>query len=158
MLSPKVSSDGHLPQPGASGPSRVAAVGPYIQSSTMPRIASRPELLVKPALPDGPGATQASEGSMKVQTLPNMRSGVASQVKGKTRHFQVLPGLSCSRAHYDFPPNLSYLFICLFVFVYLSFICASQQVFFFFINLDFFFPSRFEFKKMSSYPLFMWQF
>ncbi|XP_032461758.1 apoptosis-stimulating of p53 protein 2 isoform X1 [Phocoena sinus] len=81
-----VSSDGHLPQPGASGPSRVAAVGPYIQSSTMPRIPSRPELLVKPALPDGPGATQASEGSMKVQTLPNMRSGAASQVKGSKIH------------------------------------------------------------------------
>ncbi|XP_067585757.1 apoptosis-stimulating of p53 protein 2 isoform X1 [Pseudorca crassidens] len=81
-----VSSDGHLPQPGASGPSRVAAVGPYIQSSTMPRIASRPELLVKPALPDGPGATQASEGSMKVQTLPSMRSGAASQVKGSKIH------------------------------------------------------------------------
>ncbi|XP_057583271.1 apoptosis-stimulating of p53 protein 2 isoform X3 [Hippopotamus amphibius kiboko] len=81
-----VSADGHLPQPGASGPSRVAAVGPYIQSSTMPRIPSRPELLVKPALPDGPGAMQASEGPMKVQTLPNMRSGAASQGKGSKIH------------------------------------------------------------------------
>ncbi|OWK08603.1 hypothetical protein Celaphus_00010840, partial [Cervus elaphus hippelaphus] len=82
----QVSSDGHVPQPGASGPSRVAAVGPYIQSSTMPRIPSRPELLVKPALPDGPGATQASEGPMKVQTLPNMRSGASSQAKGSKIH------------------------------------------------------------------------
>lgn len=81
-----VSSDGHVPQPGASGQSRVAAVGPYIQSSTMPRIPSRPELLVKPALPDGPGATQASEGPMKVQTLPNMRSGASSQAKGSKIH------------------------------------------------------------------------
>uniref|UniRef100_A0A8C6UZJ0 Tumor protein p53 binding protein, 2a n=1 Tax=Neogobius melanostomus TaxID=47308 RepID=A0A8C6UZJ0_9GOBI len=36
-----------------SGPSRVAAVGPYIQSSTMPRGPVRNELLVKPAYPDG---------------------------------------------------------------------------------------------------------
>lgn len=36
-----------------SGPSRVAAVGPYIQSSTMPRGQVRNELLVKPAYPDG---------------------------------------------------------------------------------------------------------
>ena len=141
MLSPKVSSDGHLPQPGASGPSRVAAVGPYIQSSTMPRIASRPELLVKPALPDGPGATQASEGSMKVQTLPNMRSGAASQLKGKTRHFQVLSGLSCSRAHYDFPPSLSYLFICLFLYTFLLFVLHSKS---------FFFLSRFFFSASLS--------
>uniref|UniRef100_A0A4W5JQ55 Tumor protein p53 binding protein, 2a n=1 Tax=Hucho hucho TaxID=62062 RepID=A0A4W5JQ55_9TELE len=36
------------------GPSRVAAVGPYIQSSTMPRGPVRHELLVKPAVyPDG---------------------------------------------------------------------------------------------------------
>ncbi|EQB78563.1 hypothetical protein CB1_001073046 [Camelus ferus] len=81
-----VSSDGHLPQPGVSAPSRVAAVGPYIQSATMPRVPSRPELLVKPALPDGPLATPASEGPMKVQTLPNMRSGAASQAKGSKIH------------------------------------------------------------------------
>uniref|UniRef100_A0A3B4BEC4 Uncharacterized protein n=1 Tax=Periophthalmus magnuspinnatus TaxID=409849 RepID=A0A3B4BEC4_9GOBI len=36
-----------------SGPSRVAAVGPYIQSSTMPRGPVRSDLLVKPAYPDG---------------------------------------------------------------------------------------------------------
>ncbi|XP_049632377.1 apoptosis-stimulating of p53 protein 2 isoform X2 [Suncus etruscus] len=81
-----VSSDGHLPQPGLAAPSRVAAVGPYIQSSTMPRIPSRPELLVKPALPDGSLATQASEGPIKVQTLPNMRSGATSQNKGSKIH------------------------------------------------------------------------
>ncbi|ELV09202.1 Apoptosis-stimulating of p53 protein 2 [Tupaia chinensis] len=76
-----VSSDGNLPQQAGSAPSRVAAVGPYIQSSTMPRMPSRPELLVKPALPDGSVGMQASEGPMKIQTLPNMRSGAASQVK-----------------------------------------------------------------------------
>uniref|UniRef100_A0A8C3VIA8 Tumor protein p53 binding protein 2 n=1 Tax=Catagonus wagneri TaxID=51154 RepID=A0A8C3VIA8_9CETA len=81
-----VSPDGHLPPAGPSAPSRVAAVGPYIQSSTMPRLPSRPELLVKPALPDGPGAAQASEGPVKVQTLPNMRSGAASHAKGSKIH------------------------------------------------------------------------
>ncbi|XP_006898101.1 PREDICTED: apoptosis-stimulating of p53 protein 2-like [Elephantulus edwardii] len=78
-----VSSDGNLPQQVVSAPSRVAAVGPYIQSSTMPRMPSRPELLVKPAQPDG---ALASEGLMKMQTLPNMRAGAASQVKGSKVH------------------------------------------------------------------------
>ncbi|KAM5144502.1 apoptosis-stimulating of p53 protein 2 isoform 1-T1 [Callospermophilus lateralis] len=81
-----VSSDGNLPQQAVSAPSRVAAVGPYIQSSTMPRMPSRPELLVKPALPDGSLAMQASEGPMKIQTLPNMRSGTSSQTKGSKIH------------------------------------------------------------------------
>ncbi|XP_072525810.1 apoptosis-stimulating of p53 protein 2a isoform X2 [Salminus brasiliensis] len=48
---PKVPSDGQASQP--MGPSRVAAVGPYIQSSTMPRGPVRHELLVKPTYPDG---------------------------------------------------------------------------------------------------------
>ncbi|KAM5238845.1 apoptosis-stimulating of p53 protein 2 [Ctenodactylus gundi] len=77
-----VSSDGNLPPQVAPAPSRVAAVGPYIQSSTMPRMPSRPELLVKPALPDGPLALQAPEGPGKVQTLPGVRSAPASQMKG----------------------------------------------------------------------------
>uniref|UniRef100_A0A8C0AYW1 Tumor protein p53 binding protein 2 n=1 Tax=Buteo japonicus TaxID=224669 RepID=A0A8C0AYW1_9AVES len=76
-----VSSDGNLPQPVASAPSRVAAVGPYIQSSTMPRIASRPELLVKPAFSDGTQALQVPDGPLKTQTLPNMRAGSSSQAK-----------------------------------------------------------------------------
>lgn len=81
FFSPKVSSDGNLPQPVASAPSRVAAVGPYIQSSTMPRIASRPELLVKPAFSDGTQALQVPDGPLKTQTLPNMRAGNSSQAK-----------------------------------------------------------------------------
>lgn len=80
----KVSPDGNLPQQAVSAPSRVAAVGPYIQSSTMPRMPSRPELLVKPALPDGSLVMQSAEGPMKMQTLPNMRSGAALQSKGKS--------------------------------------------------------------------------
>ncbi|XP_004626946.1 apoptosis-stimulating of p53 protein 2 [Octodon degus] len=66
--------DGNLTQPPVSAPSRVAAVGPYIQSSTMPRMPPRPELLVKPALLEGPLAAQASEGLVKMQTLPNTRT------------------------------------------------------------------------------------
>ncbi|XP_034283794.1 apoptosis-stimulating of p53 protein 2 isoform X2 [Pantherophis guttatus] len=76
-----VSSDGNQPQQVVSAPSRVAAVGPYIQSSTMPRIASRNELLVKPAFPDGTPTLQVVDGPLKTQTLPNMRSGVPSQTK-----------------------------------------------------------------------------
>ncbi|XP_033000585.1 apoptosis-stimulating of p53 protein 2 isoform X2 [Lacerta agilis] len=76
-----VSPDGNQPQPVVSTPSRVAAVGPYIQSSTMPRIASRNELLVKPVYPDGTSALQAPDGPLKTQTLPNMRAGILSQVK-----------------------------------------------------------------------------
>uniref|UniRef100_A0AAX7TGT8 Tumor protein p53 binding protein, 2a n=1 Tax=Astatotilapia calliptera TaxID=8154 RepID=A0AAX7TGT8_ASTCA len=44
-----------------SGPSRVAAVGPYIQSSTMPRGPARHDLLVKPAYPDGTATLPAHE-------------------------------------------------------------------------------------------------
>lgn len=90
----KVSPDGNLPQQAVSAPSRVAAVGPYIQSSTMPRMPSRPELLVKPALPDGSLVMQSAEGPMKMQTLPNMRSGAALQSKGKSGLSQVLSQLA----------------------------------------------------------------
>ncbi|XP_031193113.1 apoptosis-stimulating of p53 protein 2 isoform X2 [Mastomys coucha] len=81
-----VSPDGNLPQHAVSAPSRVAAVGPYIQSSTMPRMPSRPELLVKPALPDGSVVMQSAEGPLKMQTLPNMRAAAASQSKGSKAH------------------------------------------------------------------------
>ncbi|CAB1312632.1 unnamed protein product, partial [Coregonus sp. 'balchen'] len=51
---PQLPSDGLAGQQQQQGPSRVAAVGPYIQSSTMPRGPVRHELLVKPAVyPDG---------------------------------------------------------------------------------------------------------
>ncbi|CAM5102866.1 unnamed protein product [Eretmochelys imbricata] len=76
-----ISSDGNLPQQVVSAPSRVAAVGPYIQSSTMPRVASRPELLVKPAFPEGIPTLQAPDGPLKTQTLPNMRAAGVSQAK-----------------------------------------------------------------------------
>ncbi|KAM4693550.1 apoptosis-stimulating of p53 protein 2 isoform 3-T4 [Discoglossus pictus] len=65
----------------ASTPSRVAAVGPYIQSATMPRLPSRPELLVKPAFPDGTATVQMPDVPLKSQTLPNMKN--ASQGKSQ---------------------------------------------------------------------------
>ncbi|XP_077960571.1 apoptosis-stimulating of p53 protein 2a isoform X2 [Gasterosteus aculeatus] len=62
----QVPSDGQAgPQ---SGPSRVAAVGPYIQSSTMPRGPVRHDLLVKPAHPDGTATLPATEPQSKAGT------------------------------------------------------------------------------------------
>lgn len=51
-----------------SGPSRVAAVGPYIQSSTMPRGPVRNELLVKPAYPDGTATLPTHDHQSKAST------------------------------------------------------------------------------------------
>lgn len=107
VLPPQVSPDGNLPQQGVSAPSRVAAVGPYIQSSTMPRMPARPELLVKPALPDSSLALQPAEGPVKVHTLPNMRSGAASQAKGKHKSLSGLHGLVPSPS-LCFPPGLRF--------------------------------------------------
>ncbi|XP_049328144.1 apoptosis-stimulating of p53 protein 2a isoform X2 [Astyanax mexicanus] len=59
---PKVPSEGQALQ--QVGPSRVAAVGPYIQSSTMPRGQVRHEtLLVKPTYPDGTATLPTQERS-----------------------------------------------------------------------------------------------
>uniref|UniRef100_A0AAQ5ZCF2 Tumor protein p53 binding protein, 2a n=1 Tax=Amphiprion ocellaris TaxID=80972 RepID=A0AAQ5ZCF2_AMPOC len=64
----------NLPQPSdgqagqQSGPSRVAAVGPYIQSSTMPRGPVRHDLLVKPAYPDGTATLPAHDPQSKAGT------------------------------------------------------------------------------------------
>ncbi|XP_075874589.1 apoptosis-stimulating of p53 protein 2a isoform X5 [Nelusetta ayraudi] len=44
-----------------TGPSRVAAVGPYIQSSTMPRGTVRHDPVVKPAYPDGTATLPAHD-------------------------------------------------------------------------------------------------
>ncbi|XP_063730885.1 apoptosis-stimulating of p53 protein 2a isoform X2 [Eleginops maclovinus] len=63
----RASKDTHLQVPTdgpagqQSGPSRVAAVGPYIQSSTMPRGQVRHDLLVKPAYPDGTATLPAHD-------------------------------------------------------------------------------------------------
>ncbi|KAM4607198.1 apoptosis-stimulating of p53 protein 2a isoform 2-T2 [Polymixia lowei] len=63
---PQLPSEGPAGQ--QSGPSRVAAVGPYIQSSTMPRGPVRHELLVKPAYPDGTATLPAHDPQSKANT------------------------------------------------------------------------------------------
>uniref|UniRef100_A0A8D0ABU2 Tumor protein p53 binding protein, 2a n=1 Tax=Sander lucioperca TaxID=283035 RepID=A0A8D0ABU2_SANLU len=64
-----VPSDGQAGQ--QSGPSRVAAVGPYIQSSTMPRGPMRHDLLVKPAYPDGTATLPAHDPQSKAGLQPS---------------------------------------------------------------------------------------
>ncbi|KAM8852412.1 apoptosis-stimulating of p53 protein 2a isoform 1-T2 [Synchiropus picturatus] len=70
----RASKDTHLQLPSdgqggqQSGPSRVAAVGPYIQSSTMPRGPTRHDLLVKPAYPDGTATLPAQDPQSKAGT------------------------------------------------------------------------------------------
>ncbi|XP_015799892.3 apoptosis-stimulating of p53 protein 2a isoform X1 [Nothobranchius furzeri] len=59
-------SDGQTGQ--QSGPSRVAAVGPYIQSSTMPRGQVRHDVLVKPTYPDGTATLPANDLQTKAET------------------------------------------------------------------------------------------
>lgn len=62
-----------------TGPSRVAAVGPYIQSSTMPRGQVRQDPLVKPAYPDGTATLPAHDprshsGTGEYVVIPYRRS------------------------------------------------------------------------------------
>uniref|UniRef100_A0A1A8GBE4 Tumor protein p53 binding protein, 2 n=2 Tax=Nothobranchius korthausae TaxID=1143690 RepID=A0A1A8GBE4_9TELE len=59
-------SDGQTGQ--QSGPSRVAAVGPYIQSSTLPRGQVRHDVLVKPTYPDGTATLPANDLQTKAET------------------------------------------------------------------------------------------
>ncbi|XP_058240313.1 apoptosis-stimulating of p53 protein 2a isoform X2 [Hemibagrus wyckioides] len=63
----KVSSDGQPPQ--SVGQSRVAAVGPYIQSSTVPRGPARHELL-KPTYPDGTATLPPQDKSTGMVSAP----------------------------------------------------------------------------------------
>ncbi|XP_078085770.1 apoptosis-stimulating of p53 protein 2-like isoform X3 [Mustelus asterias] len=72
-----VSSDKNIPQQVvSSAPSRVAAVGPYIQSSTLPRVPQKLELLVKPAFPNG-SSTLPNVQVHTVNTQTPMKSGVS---------------------------------------------------------------------------------
>ncbi|MGH0158741.1 UNVERIFIED_CONTAM: hypothetical protein FKN15_036505 [Acipenser sinensis] len=66
--------DSNASQQTGSPQSRVAAVGPYIQSSTVPRGPSRHELLIKPAYPDVTSTLPVQDGSLKTQTLPMGRA------------------------------------------------------------------------------------
>ncbi|XP_041866912.1 apoptosis-stimulating of p53 protein 2-like isoform X2 [Melanotaenia boesemani] len=65
-IHPQLPSDGQAGQ--HSGPSRVAAVGPYIQSSTMPRGSARHDLLVKPAYPDSTATLPSHDPQNKART------------------------------------------------------------------------------------------
>uniref|UniRef100_A0AAQ5ZJ01 Tumor protein p53 binding protein, 2b n=1 Tax=Amphiprion ocellaris TaxID=80972 RepID=A0AAQ5ZJ01_AMPOC len=68
-----VASDGVVPQHG--GGSRVAAVGPYIQSSSTstpqaPPVPTHQEILVKPAYPDGTATLPMPDSSLKPPPRP----------------------------------------------------------------------------------------
>uniref|UniRef100_A0A3Q2R2K7 Tumor protein p53 binding protein, 2a n=1 Tax=Fundulus heteroclitus TaxID=8078 RepID=A0A3Q2R2K7_FUNHE len=66
-----------------SGPSRVAAVGPYIQSSTMPRGQARHDLLVKPAYPDGTATLPGGDSQSKPGKVADWNSsGQDSKANG----------------------------------------------------------------------------
>ncbi|XP_013362512.1 PREDICTED: apoptosis-stimulating of p53 protein 2 isoform X1 [Chinchilla lanigera] len=97
--------DGNLSQPPVSAPSRVAAVGPYIQSSTMPRMPPRPELLVKPALLESPLTVQALEGPVKMQTLPNMRTAATLPKGPKAPPAVPVPDWAPSSADLSMPQS-----------------------------------------------------
>ncbi|XP_067901350.1 apoptosis-stimulating of p53 protein 2-like isoform X1 [Heterodontus francisci] len=105
-----VSSDKNIPQQVvSSAPSRVAAVGPYIQSSTLPRAPQKLELLVKPAFPNGSSTlpnVQVHAISVNAQT-PDVKSGV-SPVKtlgagiGTQAHLQAPPQAGPERNELSF--------------------------------------------------------
>ncbi|XP_059504611.1 apoptosis-stimulating of p53 protein 2-like isoform X2 [Stegostoma tigrinum] len=73
-----VSSDKNVPQQVvSSAPSRVAAVGPYIQSSTLPRAPQKLELLVKPAFPNGSSTLPNVQTHTVNAQNPAAKSGVS---------------------------------------------------------------------------------
>ncbi|XP_060687343.1 apoptosis-stimulating of p53 protein 2-like isoform X2 [Hemiscyllium ocellatum] len=73
-----VSSDKNVPQQAvSSAPSRVAAVGPYIQSSTLPRAPQKLELLVKPAFPNGSSTLPNVQVHAVNAQTPVTKSGVS---------------------------------------------------------------------------------
>lgn len=63
LFSLQLPSDGQTAQ--QTGVSRVAAVGPYIQSSTMPRGPSKQDLLIKNTYPDGTATVPHQEKSAR---------------------------------------------------------------------------------------------
>lgn len=83
MCSVQVSSDSHPQQ--QTGGSRVAAVGPYIQSSTMPRGQLRHELLVKPTYPDGTSTLPAPE-----RTIPELKPSTGKEPLNTDKPQQII--------------------------------------------------------------------
>ncbi|XP_072527616.1 apoptosis-stimulating of p53 protein 2b isoform X2 [Salminus brasiliensis] len=93
-------TDGHGPQPPVSQ-SRVAAVGPYIQSPPPPPLPPRQEVLIKPAYPDGtatlpkPLAKTAGLGlqASKISKLSDW-SASAEVTSSQRGHASTLPRMS----------------------------------------------------------------
>uniref|UniRef100_A0A8C4HHL6 SH3 domain-containing protein n=1 Tax=Dicentrarchus labrax TaxID=13489 RepID=A0A8C4HHL6_DICLA len=86
-----VASDGVAPQHGVV--SRVAAVGPYIQSSSSttspqgPPVPARQEALVKPAYPDGTATLPMPDSSLKPPPRPvKPASGTVQEVRVQKKH------------------------------------------------------------------------
>ncbi|XP_037621663.1 apoptosis-stimulating of p53 protein 2-like [Sebastes umbrosus] len=112
-----VASDGVAPQHGVG--SRVAAVGPYIQSSSTtssqgPPVPARQEVLVKPAYPDGTATLPMPDSSLKPPPRPvKPASGFAtskisklsdwcssfSESSGGYSHASTLPRMSSLSCH-----------------------------------------------------------
>ncbi|KAJ8384763.1 hypothetical protein AAFF_G00198490 [Aldrovandia affinis] len=70
---------GDGPPPQQLGPSRVAAVGPYIQSSTVPRGSVSRDIPVKPAYPDGTVTLPAQDSPRKPHTGVGVQSAKVSE-------------------------------------------------------------------------------
>ncbi|XP_033835412.1 apoptosis-stimulating of p53 protein 2-like isoform X2 [Periophthalmus magnuspinnatus] len=111
----RAAKDSHLQLPSEgqsaqqSGPSRVAAVGPYIQSSTMPRGPVRSDLLVKPAYPDGTATLpthdlqgKAGTGSSKLgEWSPSGPDSNSISSHGSSSTLPRMPSHSSSMAEQD---------------------------------------------------------
>uniref|UniRef100_A0A8C7ZWZ3 Tumor protein p53 binding protein, 2a n=1 Tax=Oryzias sinensis TaxID=183150 RepID=A0A8C7ZWZ3_9TELE len=78
--------------PKQPGGSRVAAVGPYIQSSTMPRGPARHDQPIKPAYPDGTSTLPAQD--------PQSKAGAGEEKKKKKNEF-----LTCIRSFQQLLPK-----------------------------------------------------
>lgn len=87
-------SDGQAGQ--QSGTSRVAAVGPYIQSSTMPRGPARHDLPVKLTYPDGTATLPAHDPQSKASTgeEPEPRLSVAFHLLPQAFSFLTITQIS----------------------------------------------------------------
>uniref|UniRef100_A0A673GIG8 Tumor protein p53 binding protein, 2b n=1 Tax=Sinocyclocheilus rhinocerous TaxID=307959 RepID=A0A673GIG8_9TELE len=83
-------SEGQSSQP--TGPSRVAAVGPYIQTTLAPPVPPRQEILVKPAYPDG------------TATLPKP---LPKPTTGMCIYLQYLPPIAPITPDSSFPNSIS---------------------------------------------------
>ncbi|XP_033480652.1 apoptosis-stimulating of p53 protein 2-like [Epinephelus lanceolatus] len=110
-----VASDGVAPQHGVA--SRVAAVGPYIQSSSSttspqgPPVPARQEVLVKPAYPDGTATLPMPDSSLKPPPRPaKPASGfVTSKITKLSEWSSSLPESSGGYSHASTLPRMSSL-------------------------------------------------